>query len=145
MRALAFSALLTGCAGLQAPFPSKTTDAARVQEIGSPTSVEFDMLGTASGKACDSLENLALLEKPHSVDPATIGPPALYERAKYEAVISAKGADGIVGVTAKSWLEGANVCTMLAGRAYRIRAMRIGPPMNQPGGGAKLMQLEDAQ
>jgi hypothetical protein len=95
-------------------------------------SFEYEMLAQTTAKACASPAELEIIHGPRFTDPATVGHPALFERAKYEAIVSVKGADGLVGVSAKVELVNGNECVTVLGRAYAIRVMRDGPPLSSP-------------
>jgi hypothetical protein len=121
MQKLLLAFALSGCALM--PFPAATPKAIQPGDKTVPHSLEYEVLAQATGKACASLASLAILHGPRFVDTMTVGHPALFERAKYEAIASTKGADGLAGVSAKVELNGGDECVTVIGRAFAIRAI----------------------
>jgi hypothetical protein len=123
--------LLTGCGGLL-PFPSATPKSIQPGDGTVAHALEYELLEQTSAKACSNIAELAVIHGPRQVDKMSVGHPALFERAKFEAITKVKGADGLAGVSAKVELEGAQECVTVIGRAFAIRAIYDVVPATTP-------------
>jgi hypothetical protein len=100
-----------------------------------PHEVEYELLGQAKGKACAGEVELKAWR-----GSGPVGDRWLYHSARIHAIDSIEGADGLVEARAVAFLEGANLCVVVVGRAYRITAMRAVAPglsLRPPRGVAK--------
>lgn len=113
-----------GCAGM--PFPAMTQAALQPPERAYPHEIEYAVLDQSSARACASEDELAQLKGARTTDRAAVGHPALFERAKFDAITLAKGADGLTGVSSRVEIINGQQCVTVRGRGYRILGMRAG-------------------
>lgn len=117
--AVLLTVIVMGCGQLSAAF--KTPPVPVLDAATHPLEIEYELLGTATGQACASLEEL---HGGASLDPRAIGGSVLLEKAKYQAIEQTEGADGLVAVRTRVTWAGDQQCVSVRGRAYRLLSIR---------------------
>lgn len=92
-----------------------------------PAVVDYEILGSASARACGELQELALVGAGRGAGiTGGVAHPALYEAAKYQALEQLPGADNLMFVRMKVENEGYDQCVTVTGRGYRVVRLHTG-------------------
>lgn len=116
--------LMTGCS---IPLAFSTPPGEPYELKTYPLEIEYELLDSTTGEACLYANDLDSTKDYKSADPRGIGRGVLFERAKFVAIEKVHGADGITSIRSRVFMQGGAECTVVTGRAYRIKSMRATP------------------